>query len=73
MLVIERDVHLTGLLVDAVRGMQQFAVDTRRDINSIDPALGKFAPYGFDRDGKEWPVFQLRELIQAPEFLQIAV
>ncbi len=72
-LVIEQGDHLTGLLVDAVLGMQQFAVDTRRDINSIDPALEKFAPYGFDRDGKEWPVFQLRELIQAPEFLQIAV
>lgn len=72
-LVVEQDDHLTGLLVDAVLGMQQFDVERRMDVSKLDPALNKFAPYGFERDGREWPVFQLRELIQAPEFLQIAV
>jgi len=72
-LVVEQDDHLTGLLVDAVLGMQQFAVDRRIDVSELDPAFSKFVEHGFERDGREWPVFQLRELIRAPEFLQIAV
>jgi hypothetical protein len=53
--------------------MQQFAVDRRVDVSELDPAFRKFVEHGFERDGREWPVFQLRELIRAPEFLQIAV
>lgn len=72
-LVIEQDDYLVGLLVDAVLGMQQFAVDRRTEELNIDAALQRFAPYGFERDGRLWPVFQLRDLIQAPEFMQVAV
>jgi twitching motility protein PilI len=72
-LVVEQDDHLSGLLVDAVLGMQQFPVDGRLDTPELDPALEKFVTHGYERDGREWPVFELRELIQAPEFLEIAV
>ncbi|WP_430460519.1 chemotaxis protein CheW [Thalassolituus sp. LLYu03] len=72
-LVVEQDDHLTGLLVDAVLGMQQFAVDRAVRVESLDPAFARYVEHGFERDGRDWPVFQLRELIRAPEFLQIAV
>lgn len=72
-LVIEQNDHLVGLLVDAVLGMQQFAVDRRVDVNGLDPALVRYVADAYERDGREWPVFQLRELIQAPEFMQVAV
>lgn len=72
-LVVEQDDHLSGLLVDAVLGMQQFPVDHAKKAQGLDPAFDKFVEHGFERDGREWPVFQLRELVRAPEFLQIAV
>ncbi|MAD44489.1 MAG: chemotaxis protein CheW [Oceanospirillaceae bacterium] len=72
-LVVEQDDHLSGLLVDAVLGMQQFPVDGRSDTPALEPAFEKFVSHSYERDGREWPVFELRELIQAPEFLEIAV
>ncbi len=72
-LVIEHGDHLTGLLVDAVLGMQQFAMDRRAELQDQDEAFAKFVTHGFEREDRVWPVFQLQELLQAPEFLQIAV
>lgn len=72
-LVVEQGDHMVGLLVDAVLGMQQFAIDRQIEASDIDPAFEKFVAHSYERDGKNWPVFQLMELVQAPEFLQIAV
>lgn len=72
-LVVEQGDHLVGLLVDAVLGMQQFPVDRHIEEVEVDPAVAKFAQQGFERDGRVWPIFQLRELVQSSEFLQIAV
>ncbi|MAS26199.1 MAG: chemotaxis protein CheW [Oceanospirillaceae bacterium] len=72
-LVIEQDDHLSGLLVDAVLGMQQFPVDSRNDNPDLAPEFAKFVSHSYQRDGSDWPVFELRDLIQAQEFLEIAV
>jgi len=72
-LVVEQGDHLIGLLVDAVLGMQQFPIDRTVSADDIDPAFGEYVEHGFVREGREWPVFQLIKLIEAPEFLQIAV
>jgi twitching motility protein PilI len=72
-LVIEQGDVLTGLLVDAVLGMQQFPVDTMSELTQVDPALAKYTQYGFDRNEKIWSIFRIDELIQSPEFMQIAV
>jgi len=72
-LVVEHGDHMMGLLVDAVLGMQQFAEDRKLDAVDLNPEFGKFVSRAYERDGKAWPVFQLLDLVQAPEFLQIAV
>lgn len=72
-LVLEQGDFLVGLLVDAVLGMQQFPSNTGRKVDDIPPALAKFIDQSFTKDSRTWAVFRLKELIQAPEFLQIAV
>ena len=72
-LVIEQGEHFNGLLVDAVLGMQQFAQDSLVNTSAIAPELTKFCPQGFEKDGRQWPIFKLDELVNAPEFLQVAV
>ena len=72
-LVIEQGDILTGLLVDAVLGMQQFPVDTMRELSDVDSALENYIHHGFERNDKVWSIFRIDELIQSPEFMQIAV
>lgn len=73
-LVLEHGDHMTGLLVDAVLGMQQFAEDRRvTQQRDIDQTYQAFVEFGYERDDKYWPIFDLSKLVQAPEFMQIAV
>ncbi|UTW48034.1 chemotaxis protein CheW [Bacterioplanoides sp. SCSIO 12839] len=72
-LVVEHGDHMIGLLVDAVLGMQQFADDRQVEMPDIAAEFDKFVTRAYERDGRHWPVFQLLDLVQAPEFLQIAV
>ena len=72
-LVVEQGDVLTGLLVDAVLGMQQFPMDTMSELAQVDPALEKYTRHGFDRNEKVWSIFRIDELIQSPEFMKIAV
>lgn len=72
-LVVEEGDFPTGLLVDAVMGMQQFQLDTMDVIPKNQEALSKFVDHGFVRDSKRWSIFRFDELVNSPEFLQIAV
>ncbi|KZZ40515.1 MAG: chemotaxis protein CheW [Saccharospirillaceae bacterium] len=72
-LVVEHGDHMIGLLVDAVLGMQQFAEDRQLQPTELEPEFEKFVSRAYERDGKTWPIFQLLDLVHAPEFLQIAV
>ncbi|WP_221793811.1 chemotaxis protein CheW [Oceanobacter mangrovi] len=72
-LVIEQGDVLTGLLVDAVLGMQQFPVDTMRSVSEVEDSLADFVHYGFEKNEKVWSIFRIDELVQSSDFLQIAV
>ena len=72
-LVVEQGDFLTGLLVDAVLGMQQFPVDSMQAADNAVPALTPYVSVGFRRADRLWGVFRIDELVQSPEFLQIAV
>ena len=72
-LVVEDGDHLTGLMVDAVLGLQQFPEEDSQMPDGLDPAYAGYISNCYQRDGNLWPVFQLRQLIQSPEFMQIAV
>jgi twitching motility protein PilI len=72
-LVIEQDEYLTGLLVDAVLGMQSFPVDREAPAPQMSDALAPFVMKAFDRDGRNWPVMEFGELLRSPEFMNIAV
>jgi len=72
-LVIEHNDFLTGLLVDAVLGMQSFPVDREVAAENVPESLATFVTRSFDRDGRSWPVMQFTDLIQSPDFLNIAV
>lgn len=72
-LVVEQGDFLTGLLVDAVLGMQQFPVDSMQAMEDVPSVLAPYVGIGFRRSGRLWGVFRIDELVQSPEFLQIAV
>lgn len=73
-LVVGQGDNLNGLLVDAVLGMQQFPQDAISTSSSdMATALEKFCPQGFEKEGRYWPIFKLDELVESPEFLQVAV
>ncbi len=72
-LVVEEGDFLTGLLVDAVLGMQQFQIDTMDEIPKSQDALSNFVDHGFLKSSKRWSIFKFDELVNSPEFLQIAV
>jgi twitching motility protein PilI len=72
-LVVGEGQQQYGLLVDAVLGMQQFP--SHQIINRM-YTEAHYAPYvrgGFERDGSNWPIFSFTDLVQAEEFLQVAV
>lgn len=72
-LVIEHHDFLMGLVVDAVLGMQTFRVDSQVAAPSTHEHLDEFVDIAFEKNRKVWPVFQCRELIESPQFLNIAV
>jgi twitching motility protein PilI len=72
-LVVGEGQQQHGLLVDDVLGMQQFP--SHEVINQM-YVEANYAPYvrgGFERDGSNWPIFSFTDLVQADEFLQVAV
>ncbi|MFQ3171573.1 MAG: twitching motility protein PilI [Oleispira sp.] len=72
-LVVGEGQQQHGLLVDDVLGMQQFP--SHEIINQM-YVEANYAPYvrgGFERDGSNWPIFSFTDLVQADEFLQVAV
>lgn len=72
-LVVGEGDQQNGLLVDAVLGMQQFPSHL---LNSQIKVEDSYVPYvrgGFERDGASWPIFSFTDLVQADEFLQVAV
>lgn len=72
-LIVEKENYLCGLLVDAVLGMQQFSAEAKSADSNLAPELSKFSATSHVKDDQTWFVFDIEKLIEAPEFLQVAV
>jgi twitching motility protein PilI len=72
-LVIREGQQQHGLLVDAVLGMQQFPSHQVISQMYVEANCAPYVRGGFERDGSNWPIFSFTDLVQADEFLQVAV
>ncbi len=72
-LVVGRKDFRSGLLVDAVLGMQSFLVSQKMSGIQVPDELAGFTDNGFVRDGQIWPEIELDRLVESPAFLDIAI
>lgn len=72
-LVVGEGQQQHGLLVDAVLGMQQFPSHLKSNQMYVEANYAPYVRGGFERDGSNWPIFSFTDLVQADEFLQVAV
>ncbi|MGK0404673.1 MAG: twitching motility protein PilI [Oleispira sp.] len=72
-LVIGEGQQQYGLLVDAVLGMQQFPSHQVISQIYVEANCVPYVRGGFERDGSNWPIFSFTDLVQADEFLKVAV
>ncbi|MCG8315514.1 MAG: chemotaxis protein CheW [Pseudomonadales bacterium] len=73
LLVIERGELYSGLVVDAVLGMQHFAVDSFT--SELPGSYQMTRPYlkgGYLKGDDAWAIFSLHELAQDPNFMNVA-
>lgn len=72
-LVIDKDEILTGLAVEEVFGVKHFLGDQRLpDASSGESWLSPYVVGGFHVANDTWEVFDVRTLIAAPSFMQVA-
>lgn len=73
-LVINHNGICTGLVVDAVLGLQHFGPE---HVSSEHPTeydgIERYLTEGFQRDGDLWRVFSMQRLAETAEFIQAAV
>jgi len=62
-----------GVVVDEVLGMQTFLEGSMKAGNSVDECYLPFVKGSFEQDQESWAIFSLFDLVQTPEFLQVAV
>ena len=72
-LVVGEGQQQHGLLVDAVLGMHQFPSHLVNNQMNVEANYAAYVRGGFERDGSSWPIFSFTDLVQADEFLQVAV
>jgi twitching motility protein PilI len=73
-LVVSQNDLYAGLAVDAVLGLRHFRPEHRCDAPPADdPRMRAYLKHGFRSGDELWGVFSLRDLTQAPLFLQVAV
>lgn len=63
----------TGVIVEEVLGIQTLGVDSRIERVATDDLYKPYVTGGFEQDGRSWTIFSLSRLVQAPDFLQVAV
>jgi len=72
-LVIHADALVTGVLVDEVFGMRQFAKDDLESVSGdLDESLMPYVSEQFFSDDQRWLVFSMSALIANPQFMQVA-
>lgn len=73
-LVVEQDDIFCGLIVDAVLGMQYFAVGSFTGSNNdAEVSLQPFLRGTYLRNDEQWAVFSMVELVEDERFLDAAV
>ena len=72
-LAVKRGDFYCGVVVDEVLGMQAFAEGSANEDIKIDECYEPFIKGGFEQNQECWAIFSLFDLIEAPEFLQVAV
>ena len=72
-LTIKLDDLYTGVIVEEVLGIQSLNAAAKLDKVSVDDLFRPYVTGGFEQDGRNWTIFSLSKLVQAPEFLQVAV
>lgn len=73
-LVINHNGVCSGLVVDAVLGLQHFNPEHADDEAPAEyAAIEQYLAGGFRREGGFWRVFSMRKLAETPEFLQAAI
>lgn len=63
----------TGVIVDEVLGIQSIAKEARIEQAPPDKRYSAYVSGRVEQDGQGWTIFDLSKLVQAPEFLQVAV
>lgn len=73
-LVINHNGVYSGLVVDAVLGLQHFKNEFRcDDLPGEDVQIHDYMTNGFKVGSEHWGVFSIHKLVQTPQFLQAAV
>lgn len=72
-LTVKRNDLYTGVIVEEVLGMQSFMNDARVQEIQVTDMFKPFVEGGFKQDQGSWTIFSLSSLVQAPEFMQVAV
>lgn len=73
-MVIDRQDVFSGLIVDAVLGMQYFPVDTFRPSASMLPEeIRPFVKGYYERGEQRWYVFDVDALLANPSFINVAI
>ncbi|WP_119395886.1 chemotaxis protein CheW [Salinibius halmophilus] len=74
MLVVEHDDHPTGLIVDAVLGMQQLPHAAWQETTELLPdALSALTDGSYVFQSKQWNLLQFNRLIQSERFSAVAI
>lgn len=73
-LVLESDDLYSGLMVDAVFGMQHFPIDTfSTETSEVPESLWDFVAGSYGLGKNRWSLFDIEKLAQDPRFINAAV
>jgi len=73
-LVVNHKGVYSGLVVDAVLGLQHFKDEFRcSDLPGNDSSIHAYMPHGFRVGSEHWGVFSMHRLAETPQFIQAAV
>lgn len=73
-LVVKHNDVYSGLVVDAVLGLQHFKDDYRcNELPGEDERIHAYMTHGYRVGSEHWGVFSMHSLAEAPQFIQAAV
>lgn len=73
LLVVKKDDLYVGVIVEKVLGIQNLVTESQIKPLLVDDKYQPYVTSGFEQDEHNWAIFSLSKLVDAPEFLQVAV